>query len=559
MRRVVVAIVVLLAGGFVAWMALRPGADGGPTVGGLRSGVSPGPGDRPVPSGEPGSSAPAASLRGAPEAPTTEPSPPDVGATGAGPVLALVGEVEWVGEPRPGAFDVAMRSVGFGGMVWGGIEAEGKGEGRTFRLDISDFVRREPATAQLEVEIDHPDAVTERVRVDLPRGAGEDVHEIPVRVTLRPALVLTGSILDREGHPVEAGVVAAFEMGPDGPVYGDTQPVLPAAEAAVRKHQDAGRFRFRLLAEGRYLLIALAQPLRPAGREVAVARGEPREIEPFVLLPGETIEGVVRRGGEAVPKASISAMALVEEALPLLVEGTEVRWSPTGKLHVDRDAEADEEEALPDQQDFVGQHVVRAFVPDDVFGQVRAVLDRNGGDRVDAPARGLVIDLVPAGAALELRVESEGRPLAGVGVQLHIRGTATMGTTGEDGTWRYEVPPEQDVDVTIRADGYESAHVVLRAGAAGSVVTHAFDLVPTAPGPVLVVKLTEPVAGEVESCWFAITPLSATPAQVPVAGGPPMPAPPYMRTDRVEKPAERREDGTGIYRLEGLLAGRPAS
>ena len=67
-------------------------------------------------------------------------------------------------------------------------------------------------------------------------------------------------------------------------------------------------------------------------------------------------------------------LAGTEEALPLDVEGTEVRWSPTGQLHVDGGAEADEEGRFKIAGLAPGPHAVRAFVPDDVFAVVFHVL-----------------------------------------------------------------------------------------------------------------------------------------------------------------------------------------
>lgn len=485
------------------------------------------------------------------------PVPTPIERAGSERALLLRGAVTWSGAPHAGEIRLAVYEVGSGGWVAGRPEIETTVAGDGFRIDITRLVAADPELAQIEVQADHPDAVTDKVRVDLPPETWEGVREIPVRVTLRPALVVTGVLQEPEARPEFAGVVAAFDLGSEGPVMRDVLPVAPVELVRVAGRDGRGAFRVKLVAPGRYLLVAYSHPWRPVSREVALSPGQGVDLATIALDAGAAITGVVRREGAAVPGAWVDTLPKGGGSeVPLDVESTTVYWTAEGRLLAGGSTEADDQGQFSIEGLTPGPHALR--VADDTFGQVRALLS-TGGETVEAPAQDIVLELEPLGSILTLRVVVQGRPVGDASVQIGIDGGTMMGRTNPEGMWRRPLPSGRDIHIAVRMDGFEPAAAQLRSGAPGTVLEHTVELIPAAPGPELVVTLTGLRAREVERCWIEVTPLGETSVRTgaaPGMGSPPAPALPSVGTEASPYPDERRESGEAVYRVHGLLPGR---
>ncbi|MCA8974125.1 MAG: hypothetical protein KDC98_05355 [Planctomycetes bacterium] len=191
-----------------------------------------------------------------------------------------------------------------------------RGSASEFDLDplFASAARREGLHVdELQVEVDHPLCLPEKVRVPLSRGveekAGRTVYE--VRVRLAAAGVIHGRLVREDGAPAAAGMVGALlleESTRPRPTTGDS----PLAEVPVEGEGRAvecavdGAFELRLAASGRYVLASFEEGRRPTTTWVEAVVGRREDVGTIKLEPGHAITGQVLRHGMPLTGARVA-------------------------------------------------------------------------------------------------------------------------------------------------------------------------------------------------------------------------------------------------------------
>ena len=166
---------------------------------------------------------------------------------------------------------------------------------------------------ELEVNVDHPLHLLERIRVPLSRGvelkSGRTVYE--VRVRLVPAGVIHGRLARAGGAPAAEGLVGALlleETTWERPTTnGSTLTDVPIEDEgrAVECAAD-GAFELRVPASGRYALASYEEGRRPTTTRVEALVGTRVDVGTIVLEPGHAITGHALRHGNPMAGASVS-------------------------------------------------------------------------------------------------------------------------------------------------------------------------------------------------------------------------------------------------------------
>jgi hypothetical protein len=360
-------------------------------------------------------------------------------------------------------------------------------------------------------------------------------------VTLRRAVVVTGTLAIPDDSPPAGAGVGAFELDDERrPRWRDTLPIVPRE---ARTADDRGRFRLRIDAPGRYLLVAVAPGFAPVAHRVTLAAGAPTDVGVLRLPRAATLEGTVSSEGSPLADAIVSAKAATgDEGLPVQVEGMEIHWTPGDRVVADGHDRSDERGRFCIEGLSHGPHEISVWGID-LVDQTRVRVEPDGGRAIEAPATGVRVEVGPT-AFVEVHVRAGGLPVAGANVTIeHARGS-TSRATGDDGISRQRVAPENDVRLKVAKDGYETVPLHLPTVAAGTTVRRTVDLEPVSE-PSLVVVLTGPHARHVPRCLIDLQPLDARePGDDDASPG---------RTVEAETQAGA---GPTTFRVRGLAPGR---
>lgn len=183
-------------------------------------------------------------------------------------------------------------------------------------LTLTTVVAPEPD--ELEVFVDHPQCVLERIRVPLSAGESDQSGALryEVEARLQRAAILTGVVRDEEGGPVEGAQVVAFAATDSG---------VPEQRSQAAATTDAeGGFVLRVAATGPYRVAVLKGTLRPATIRADVVVGTNQRAESVTLERGHSISGYCLRLGSPLLGAHVVARPSGSAGRPLLaVQGSE--------------------------------------------------------------------------------------------------------------------------------------------------------------------------------------------------------------------------------------------
>ncbi len=166
---------------------------------------------------------------------------------------------------------------------------------------------------ELEVEVDHPLHLLERIRVPLSHGvelkSGQAVYEVRARLVL--AGVIHGRLARADGAPAAEGLVGALlleDTSWERPIKdGSTISDVPVQDEgrAVECAAD-GAFELRVRASGRYALASYEEGRRPTTTRVEALVGTRVDLGTIVLESGHAIAGHAVRHGIPLAGASVS-------------------------------------------------------------------------------------------------------------------------------------------------------------------------------------------------------------------------------------------------------------
>lgn len=192
-------------------------------------------------------------------------------------------------------------------------------QGLTSEFDLAPFFADVVARAgdlrldELQVEVDHPLYLPERIRMPLSRGlepsSGRTFYE--VRVPLVAAGVIHGRLVREDGAPAAAGLVGAVRLEETtwerSTTTGSTVTEVPVEDAgrAVECAAD-GAFELRVRASGRHALASFEEGRRPTTTRVTARVGTRVDVGAIVLGLGHAITGHALRHGLPMAGASVS-------------------------------------------------------------------------------------------------------------------------------------------------------------------------------------------------------------------------------------------------------------
>ncbi len=411
--------------------------------------------------------------------------PPPADPAIPGGVYRLVGLV-LLDDARPFS-GVAVRALS---LAWGmrpGPEPPVAGrtdETGRFELDVSSLVSTEQKVRTLQVEVDHPDHVLAKQRVDLSPGPGE--YEITFHLVR--AAAVTGRIVDDGGEPLAGARVALYRMGKSDPVRTPGMAMFDPLDV-VGTGID-GRFRLRVGGSGRYLVTAAQKGRVPDAVVLDLEVGRTRETRDLTLLQGEILEGEVRYRGEPVAGSRVLA-SVPGEGLRLDVNFVCVHWR-SGRVQPD---------GARGVTDAEGRFRLEGL------GRGPYLLDADGGPtlplhptrrsveplEVEAPRSDVVLDV--RGRVIEVIVTHEDDPLEAADVDVRVENATVHLNTDADGRTRVLVDPEATVTLLVRHAGFEPTEIQVAPGPSDRPHRERVALARTAPRSRLVGRLRGHVAG----------------------------------------------------------------
>jgi hypothetical protein len=193
--------------------------------------------------------------------------------------------------------------------------------GRPFEADVSALFDGD-VPAELVVRARHEATLPARAEVTVWIDPATGRPVLPdVELELRAAAVVAGRVTTEAPRETMAATIAAFALEGGTP--------RERASAKVACEAD-GAYVLPLEEGGRYLLVAVADGLRPAAQRVDVRAGATTDAAPFRLEPGVSIAGRVRINGAPAADAWVAA-TLVEPGLTLKVPGLtcQLRYADT--------------------------------------------------------------------------------------------------------------------------------------------------------------------------------------------------------------------------------------
>ncbi len=499
------------------------------------------PRDAPPTAGEPaleGAPPPPRGPNGAPPAAAADDrkgATPAAGAQGTA-TRCLVLEVRCDEGPPPDVLEVRVFDVDSFSSV--NIERSAARREEGYQLEFGRNIPAGSAPRSVEVVVDHERYATVRERVDLPPWDHSWSAPVPVAVRLRPAHAFTGQVRDEAGDPVPGACVAAFEVGPEGPRVAGS---LPVPAAAWTETDREGRYRLKLLGVNTWLVVAHAPPHLPASRRRELGAGRSVELEPLVLRQGATIEGVVSREGHPVAGVYVVASAVLAQgeegrALDLGACGWELGWLPGDRWRTEGEVEAKRDGSFRIEGLAPGRYWIEAPLAVRTFGEGRRSPGVEGVE-VEAPSRGVDLELPALAAHLEFRVTTDGAPLQGARVGLTTRsGASRTRLTDGTGSTSCSVAAEADFEVRVEAEGYFPVEFSVRSAGSGNATLHEVELRPDPGASGLDVHLEGPTARGIDRCHLHLHRMAPGAEAVQLTIKPESeapPAPPRFRTGRL--------------------------
>lgn len=429
-----------------------------------------------------------------PTAPTTgadHATPPGPPPTVEGPVLL----VRLVGLDPAAAAAPEILVFGSGAPRWSELVRATPhgpvGPADTFAIGIGELFVDGAAPIGLDVRVDLAGYLYATAKGPLraataSRPEGPPTYAIDVPVVR--AATIAGTVVDERDAPMLGARVGAVTLGADG----------PAESASEAVETDAGgRYRVRVPAAGRQVVVAVADGAVPGCVEVSAVLG--REVESLTirLALGVAVEGSVRRtDGEPLPGLDVTAEPVGDA--PRLVRltlrngsGVTARWAAGGVLPDRREAKTDDAGRFRIGGLLPGTHRVGVMQGrwDSVSRTIGAVF---GGmtREVGVPASG--VDFTADVVRLRVAVRSQGKPVGGAMVHLEAgRDSVGLGA-GDDGELDFGVRPGQEYGIWVEAEGYRPARLRVTAPAPGDPRVEVIEMERLADPGAIVVRFRGP-------------------------------------------------------------------